>query len=95
MPLLVRLLAGGQVELGEGAVAQVLASLLGCHANAREARKDDKGVLRLVRLLDPGPWQGRPKDKQGEKVFISWRLQSHGSGRRVLTELVARGSAQA
>jgi hypothetical protein len=63
----VRLLAGGQVELGERAMVQVLVSLLGCHANAREERKDDKGVPRLVRLLDPGPWQGRPEDKQGEK----------------------------
>jgi hypothetical protein len=54
VPLLVRLLEAKSSGAREVA-AQALASLLGCPANAREVRKDDKGVARLVQLLDPSP----------------------------------------
>ncbi|XP_034577017.1 uncharacterized protein [Setaria viridis] len=54
VPLLVRLLEAKSSGAREVA-AQALASLVGCPANAREVRKDDKGVPRLVQLLDPSP----------------------------------------
>jgi hypothetical protein len=54
VPLLVRLLEAKSSRAREVA-AQALASLLGCPANARKVRKDDKGVARLLQLLDPSP----------------------------------------
>ncbi|CAN6290906.1 unnamed protein product [Urochloa humidicola] len=54
LPLLVRLLEAKSGAAREVA-AQALASLVGCAANAREVRKDDKAVPALVQLLDPSP----------------------------------------
>ncbi|CAN6302563.1 unnamed protein product [Urochloa humidicola] len=54
LPLLVRLLEAKSGAAREVA-AQSLASLVGCPANAREVRKDDKAVPALVQLLDPSP----------------------------------------
>ncbi|OEL29861.1 hypothetical protein BAE44_0009120 [Dichanthelium oligosanthes] len=54
MPLLVRLLEAKSNGAREVA-AQALASLVSCPPNAREMRKDDKGVPSLVQLLEPNP----------------------------------------
>ncbi|RLN16242.1 hypothetical protein C2845_PM02G39680 [Panicum miliaceum] len=54
MPLLVRLLEAKSNAAREVA-AQALASLVSWPPNAREVRKDDKGVPSLVQLLDPSP----------------------------------------
>jgi len=54
VPLLVRLLEAKSNAAREVA-AQALASLASWPPNAREVRKDDKGVPSLVQLLDPSP----------------------------------------
>jgi len=54
VPLLVRLLEAKSKAAREVA-AQALASLVSWPPNAREVRRDDKGVPSLVQLLDPSP----------------------------------------
>ncbi|XP_066377600.1 protein ARABIDILLO 2-like [Miscanthus floridulus] len=54
IPLLVRLLEAKSNGAREAA-AQAVSSLMGCPANARDIKKDEKSVPNLVQLLDPSP----------------------------------------
>ncbi|KAJ3682104.1 hypothetical protein LUZ60_014677 [Juncus effusus] len=52
IPLLINLLEAKTTGIREVA-AQALASLMSCHMNVREVKRDEKAVPNLVQLLDP------------------------------------------
>uniref|UniRef100_A0ACD5UMN1 Uncharacterized protein n=1 Tax=Avena sativa TaxID=4498 RepID=A0ACD5UMN1_AVESA len=84
MPLLVRLLEAKSSGAQEVA-AQATATLMSCPANARDVKKDEKGVPNLVQLLDPSPGDTAKKYAISRPLSLSVRkrckklMSAHGA----------------